>query len=128
MSKFFKCLALACALLPQGLPLLAQDYGTAAVSVASGDDLYKTADVNLTNTFPGVFSGMAVRRGSGEIGGNMAGYLIRGMGSFGVDEWSKARLFVDGFEVNKEYLASIAPAEIEKVEVLKATACRPRRA
>ena len=119
MSKFFKCLALACALLPQGLPLLAQDYGTAAVSVASGDDLYKTADVNLTNTFPGVFSGMAVRRGSGEIGGNMAGYLIRGMGSFGVDEWSKARLFVDGFEVNKEYLASIAPAEIEKVEVLK---------
>ena len=119
MSKLLKCLALACALLPQGLSLLAQDYGTAAVSVASGDDLYKTADVNLSNTFCGVFSGMTVRQGSGEMGNNMAGYLIRGMGSYGVDEWSKARLFVDGFEVNKEYLASIAPAEIEKVEVLK---------
>ena len=119
MSKILKCLVLACALLPAGGRLAAQEYATASVSRASGDDLYKTADVNLTNAFAGVFSGLAVRQGSGEMGGNTAGYLVRGMGSYGVDEWSTARIFVDGFEVNKEYLASISPAEIEKVEVLK---------
>ena len=99
--------------------LLAQDYGTAAVSTASGEDLYTTVTSNLTNTFSGKFSGMTVLQGSGEMGNNTARWLIRGMGSYGVGSWSQAKLFVDGFEVNADYLTGISPAEIDKVEVLK---------
>ena len=62
---------------------------------------------------------MAVMQGSGELGNNMAKWLVRGMGTYGVGSWSTAKIFVDGFEVNKEYMSAITPAEIEKVEVLK---------
>ena len=99
--------------------LLAQDYGTGAVSTATGDDLYTTVTANLSNTFVGQFPGMTVLQGSGEMGNNNARWLIRGIGSYGVGSWSKAKLFVDGFEVNADYMTGISPAEIEKVEVLK---------
>lgn len=97
----------------------AQDYGTAAVSTATGDELYKRIDANLTNTFTGAFPGLVLLHGSGEFGSNNASYLIRGMGSYGLGTWNQARIFVDGFEVNIDYMSSISPAEIEKVEVLK---------
>ena len=102
-----------------GVTLLAQDYGTGAVSSATGDDLYTTVTANLTNTFVGQFPGMTVLQGTGEMGNNNARWLIRGIGSYGVGSWSKAKLFVDGFEVNADYMTGISPAEIEKVEVLK---------
>ena len=118
MNKF-RYILLAGASLFASASLLAQDYGTAAVSGASGDDLYKTADANLSNTFAGMFSGMTVLSGTGELGNNNARWLIRGMGSYGVGAWSTAKIFVDGFEVNAEYMTAITPAEIEKVEILK---------
>ena len=99
--------------------LLAQDYGTGAVSTATGDDLYKTEDSNLTNTFVGVFPGLTVLQGNGEFGNNNARWLVRGMGSYGLGTWSQAKIFVDGFEVNSDYVRGISPSEIEKVEVLK---------
>ena len=99
--------------------LLAQDYGTGAVDTASGDDLYTTVTNNFSNTFTGKFPGMTVLQGTGEMGNNTARWLIRGMGSYGVGTWSQAKLFVDGFEVNADYMTGISPAEIQKVEVLK---------
>ena len=96
-----------------------RDYGTGAISTASGDQLYKTENANLSNTFAGAFNGLTVMQGSGELGNNTAKWLVRGMGSYGVGSWSTAKIFVDGFEVNKEYMSAISPAEIEKVEVLK---------
>ena len=99
--------------------LSAQEYGTGAISTASGEELYKVENVNLSNTFAGAFSGLTVMQGSGELGNNTAKWLIRGMGSYGVGSWSTAKIFVDGFEVNKEYMTAISPAEIEKVEILK---------
>ena len=99
--------------------LPAQEYGTGAVSTATGEQLYKTENANLSNTFAGAFAGLAVMQGSGELGNNNAKWLVRGLGSYGVAGWSTAKIFVDGFEVNKEYMSAISPAEIEKVEVLK---------
>ena len=116
--KIARYSALLCAFLAAAT-LSAQEYGTGAISTASGDRLYKTEDANLSNTFAGAFSGMAVMQGSGELGNNMAKWLVRGMGTYGVGSWSTAKIFVDGFEVNKEYMSAITPAEIEKVEVLK---------
>ena len=110
--------ALLCAVLA-AVTLSAQEYGTGAISTASGDQLYKIENANLSNTFAGAFSGLTVMQGSGELGNNTAKWLVRGMGSYGVGSWSTAKIFVDGFEVNKEYMSAITPAEIEKVEVLK---------
>ena len=110
--------ALLCAFLA-AVTLSAQEYGTGAISTASGDQLYKTENANLSNTFAGAFNGLTVMQGSGELGNNTAKWLVRGMGSYGVGSWSTAKIYVDGFEVNKEYMSAISPAEIEIVEVLK---------
>ena len=115
----YKYIVLAGALLLSGSTLKAQDYTTAAVSTATGEELYTTVNSNLTNTWVGMFPGMTVVQGTGEFGNNDARWLIRGMGSYGVGSWSTAKLYVDGFEVNADYLKGISPAEIEKVEVLK---------
>ena len=100
--------ALLCAFL-SAVTLSAQEYGTGAISTASGDQLYKTENANLSNTFAGAFNGLAVMQGSGELGNNTAKWLVRGMGSYGVGSWSTAKIFVDGFEVNKEYMSAISP-------------------
>ena len=110
--------ALLCAFLA-AVTLSAQEYGTGAISTASGDQLYQIENANLSNTFAGAFNGLTVMQGSGELGNNTAKWLVRGMGSYGVGSWSTAKIFVDGFEVNKEYMSAISPAEIEKVEILK---------
>ena len=119
MNRLLRIFALSAAALFMVLGAAAQDYGTAAVSTASGDELYKRVEANLTNSFIGAFPGLTILHGTGEPGSNTASYLIRGMGSYGLGTWNQARLFVDGFEVNIDYLTSISPAEIEKVEVLK---------
>ena len=93
--------------------------GTGAVSTVKGEQLYKIDNANLSNTFVGAFNGLTVMQGSGELGNDSAKWLIRGLGSYGVAGWSTAKIFVDGFEVNREYMTAISPTEIETVEVLK---------
>ena len=119
MKQITRYLTAAAAVLLTGTVLYAQDFGTAAISQASGDELYKSVNENLTNTFEGAFSGLTVLQGTGELGNDSARWLIRGMGSYGVGTWSMSKFFVDGFEVNSEYIRAISPTEIEKVEVLK---------
>lgn len=131
--NIFTCLSAMAVLSLAPASLNAQDYSeydgaevaetefvsTAATSTVSGDELYKTATANLGNTFVGKFSGMTVKEGTGEFGNDGAGWIIRGVGSYGVGSWNSAKLFVDGFEVNSEYVKSLSPAEIESVSVLK---------
>ena len=62
--------ALLCAFLA-AVTLPAQEYGTGAISTASGDQLYKTENANLSNTFAGAFTGLSVMQGSGELGNNI---------------------------------------------------------
>ena len=96
MNRLLRMISVAAALLV-GLGAAAQDYGTAAISTASGDELYKRVETNLTNSFIGAFPGLTILHGTGEPGSNTASYLIRGMGSYGLGTWNQARLFVDGF-------------------------------
>ena len=92
---------------------------TYAVSSTSGAELYKTPTSNLSNTFPGKLAGLTVIPGSGEVGNNNASWLIRGIGSYGVGGFNNAKIFVDGFEVNSNYMVYLSPTEIESVSVLK---------
>jgi TonB-linked SusC/RagA family outer membrane protein len=98
---------------------------TAAVSSVSGEFLYKTNATNLTNTFQGAFPGMTALQGNiSQSDNNLpfsdnAGYFIRSIGSYGYGGYNVARLFVDGFEVNQAYVASLSPSEIETVSILK---------
>lgn len=119
MKKLSRYIPIAAAALLLSLGLHAQDYGTGAISTATGDELYKRVESNFSNTFTGAFNGLTVLHGSGEMGNNDARYLIRGMGSYGVGSWSQAKIFVDGFEVERDFMVSLSPAEIEKVEILK---------
>lgn len=92
---------------------------TSAVSTVTGDELYHIQTSNLSNTWVGMIPGLTVLQGTGEVGNDNARWLIRGVGSYGVGNWNSAKIFVDGFEVNSEYLVSLSPSEIESVSVLK---------
>ena len=91
---------------------------TAAVSTVKGINLDKTVSSNFTNTWAGQFTGMYVNESNGMPTGN-ASWLIRGFGSYGMERVSIAKLYVDGFEVDADYLRCLSPQEIESVSVLK---------
>ncbi|MBK5722927.1 SusC/RagA family TonB-linked outer membrane protein [Dysgonomonas sp. Marseille-P4677] len=92
---------------------------TSASVTISGDKLNKTVNPNLMNTMAGQLPGLSIRQSNGIPGSDNAGWLIRGIGSYGFGRESESKLFVDGFEVNAEYLAYLTSAEIESVTVLK---------
>ena len=91
---------------------------TAAVSTAKGMDLDKTVSPNFTNTWAGQFTGLYINASDGMPAGN-ADWLIRGFGSYSMARVSIAKLYVDGFEVDADYLKCLSPMEIESVSVLK---------
>jgi TonB-linked SusC/RagA family outer membrane protein len=95
-------------------------YNNASASATiQGSKLSKTISPNLINTFAGQLPGLAIRQGNGIPGADNTGWLIRGIGSYGYGRESESKLFVDGFEVNSEYLIFLTPSEIESVTVLK---------
>lgn len=91
---------------------------TSSVSKISGEALYKTPASNFTNTLIGI-PGLTMMQGTGSYEDNKAKWLVRGIGSYAVSDWNTAKIFVDGFEVNSEYLTGLSASEVETVEVLK---------
>lgn len=118
-----RCLTILGASILTSTGLTAQEksdsLSTSAVSTVTGEDLYHIQTSNLSNTWVGMIPGLTVMQGTGEVGNDNAKWLIRGVGSYGVGSWNSAKIFVDGFEVNSEYLVSLSPSEIESVSVLK---------
>lgn len=92
---------------------------TGSVSTTSGETLYKATTPNFTNTLSGRLPGLFVNQGNGEPGSDNANILIRGIGSYGYGKYNECKFYVDGFEVNLEYLTYLMPSEIESVSVLK---------
>ncbi len=109
----------AAAVVPGVLFGATQDRNTASVATVTSDALYKTPTANLTNTLAGLLPGLTLIQGSGEAGNDNASWLIRGVGSYGYGGYNVAKIFVDGFEVNANYMAYLTPAEIESVSILK---------
>ena len=122
-QNIFRCISLLSAsiLISTGLAAqdLSDDLSTAAVSTVSGDDLYHIQTSNLSNTLVGMIPGLTVIQGNGAVGYDNANWLIRGVNSYGSGTWGSARIFVDGFEVNSEYLVALSPSEIESISILK---------
>lgn len=93
---------------------------TGAVSTVSGEVLYKTPSSNITNTVSGRLPGLTAVQGNGIPGSGGAGWYLRGIGTYALSGSSNtAKYFVDGFEVNLDYLSYLAPAEIGSISVLK---------
>ncbi|MBQ8421665.1 MAG: SusC/RagA family TonB-linked outer membrane protein [Bacteroidales bacterium] len=122
-QNMIRCLTILGASILTSTGLTAQEksdsLSTSAVSTVTGEDLYHIQTSNLSNTWVGMIPGLTVLQGTGEVGNDNARWLIRGVGSYGVGNWNSAKIFVDGFEVNSEYLVSLSPSEIESVSVLK---------
>ena len=91
---------------------------TAAVATVKGVDLDKTISPNFTNIWAGQLTGLYINGSDGMPTGN-ADWLIRGFGSYSMARVSIAKLYVDGFEVDADYLKCLSPMEIESVSVLK---------
>lgn len=100
-----------------------QRFSTHAVSTVSGQTLYKTPAPNLTNTLYGRLPGLTVTHGSGEPGNDDALLAIRGIGTYGylggANGYHTYKIFIDGFESNRNYLRSLSPSEIENISILK---------
>lgn len=93
---------------------------TGAVSTVSGEVLYKTPSPNITNAISGRLPGLTVIQGNGIPGSGGAGWYLRGIGTYALSGSSNtAKYFVDGFEVNLDYLSYLAPSEIGTISVLK---------
>ena len=122
-QNIFRCLTLLSASILISTGVTAHEksdsLSTAAVSTVSGDDLYNIQTSNLSNTWVGMLPGLTVIQGNGAVGYDNANWLIRGVNSYGSGTWGSARIFVDGFEVNSEYLVALSPSEIESVSILK---------
>jgi TonB-linked SusC/RagA family outer membrane protein len=108
---------------PGRLFTLPRVHSTAAVSVAGGETLYKTPAANITNTLYGRLAGLTVTQGSGEPGNDEALMGIRGVGSYGylggAGGYHTYKIFVDGFETNRNYFRNLSATEIESVAILK---------
>jgi TonB-linked SusC/RagA family outer membrane protein len=96
---------------------------TGAISSITGDELRKTQPVTFDQALQGKVAGVVVQQTSGQPGGGV-NIQIRGMSSFG----SGSPLYViDGVIIGQSYggengtnpLATINPADIESVDVLK---------
>ena len=94
--------------------------GTGAVSTTTGNVMYKTPTPNITNTVSGQLAGLFVMHGNGTPGADGANWLVRGIGTYALSGSSNiAKYFVDGFEVNGDYLSYLNPSEIGSISVLK---------
>lgn len=96
---------------------------TAAISIVSGETLYKTPTSNLTNTLYGLLPGTSVIQGVGEPGYDMATIRIRGIGAYTYGSYA---VYIDGFQSDMAYAQHLVPSEIETLSVLKDAASLAR--
>lgn len=89
---------------------------TGSISVVKGSDLVKSPTANVSNSFAGRFSGMAISNRSGEPGYDGSSILIRGMATTGSND---VLVVVDGVPGQIGGLERLNPNDIESVSVLK---------
>ena len=93
---------------------------TGAVSSMMGDVMYKTSTSNTTNTVSGRLAGLFAIQGNGMPRWDGSSWYIRGIGTYSLSGYANtAKYYVDGFEVNSDYLSYLTAAEISNISVLK---------
>jgi len=93
---------------------IAADENSAAVGVATSEDLSKFFAINPTNSLYGQIPGLTVLQNGGDWWNQSATMYVRGQAN--MDNTSAPLILIDGFERN---LSTIAVNEIESVSVLK---------
>lgn len=97
-----------------------QDLNTSAPSSVAGDDLYSSPVPGFTQTLSGKVSGLYVINSDATPGAGVARMLIRGLGSYSEGTGTNTlKFYVDGFEVQSDYVNNLVPEEIESVQILK---------
>ena len=80
-QNILRCLTLLSASILISTGVMAQDrpdsLTTSAVSTVTGEELYKTVNANLSNTWAGMLPGLTVIQGTGEVGNNNATFSGR---------------------------------------------------
>jgi TonB-linked SusC/RagA family outer membrane protein len=102
------------------LGLFSQDawsFSGAAYTI-SGEELSHIMAGNLLNTLYGLIPGLTVISGSGEPGYDNPTLVGRGVSSWNLTG-NNILIYLDGFQVNLEFIASLTAAEIESVTYLK---------
>lgn len=116
-SKDFKPDSL---IVPGDLLKINQTRNTSSCAAVSGEELYKSATPNLTNTLGGKLPGLFTINGDGTPGYGTAKLFIRGIGSYARPAGTGTmKFYVDGFEVKADYIEYLTPEEIESVSILK---------
>lgn len=92
---------------------------TTSVATVTGNALNKITVANLSNALAGQLPGLFTIQGTGEPGNDNASLAIRGIGSYGLGFYNSAKIFVDGFEVNRNYINYLSAMEIENVSIFK---------
>jgi TonB-linked SusC/RagA family outer membrane protein len=92
---------------------------TGALSTIKSSGLSLISAPSVTNSLYGTLSGLTVGQGSGEPGFDHANLSIRGIGSFGYGGYNTAAVFVDGFQVDPNFLYNLPQSEIATISVLK---------
>jgi TonB-linked SusC/RagA family outer membrane protein len=73
---------------------------------------------NLLNTLQGRIPGLTVVTGSGEPGYDSPAFYLRGQSSWNITD-NRVLIYLDGFQVNMDAIASLSAYEIESITLLK---------
>ncbi|MBN9298021.1 MAG: SusC/RagA family TonB-linked outer membrane protein [Filimonas sp.] len=91
---------------------------TGAIFTIKGEELTRTNSGNLLNTLQGRIPGLTVATGSGEPGYDNPTLYLRGQSSWNI-AGNAISIYLDGFQVDLNALASLSPFEIESISLLK---------
>ncbi len=120
MKKLKYIFAVAGALQLCPFVALSEDWDTGGSVSVSGEDIYKSPIPDFTKALEGKLPGLIVINRDAIPGSGSAWMMIRGLGSYSEGLGSNSlKFFVDGFEVESEYVNYLSPDEIESVCVLK---------
>lgn len=91
---------------------------TGASFTLSGTELERMTSGNLLNTLQGRIPGLTVMTGSGEPGYDNPTFVGRGLSSWNLTG-NNILIYLDGFQVNMNAIASLSVHEIETITYLK---------
>lgn len=89
---------------------------TGSVATVGGEEIEKSANLNVSNALTGRMPGVIATQGSGEPGNDGSTIRIRGANSFGDNS---PLIVIDGIPARQGGFDRINPADIEDISVLK---------
>ena len=109
------------AVVPGNLFSVKEFSSTGAVSTMVNEDIYKTSAPNVSKGLTGRLPGLTVINGNGTpgYGWDEDRMYIRGIGSYANGTATSLKYYLDGFEVNESYFATIPTSEISTISIFK---------